>query len=331
MFRRPADRTGHPVRKPHRQDARLLVQKRPVLFLEVLPRLRRLALGPAIGCLRLPKLRLQVQSLVRRALNLAHGPLLRRKAILFLRQPQRLIASRRERRILLFQRLHTQLAGPSRRLCLPPPRLHLRLPGRQRLQFLLLLVIGIVVGEVLLQGRRLPLQFLRIRQLRLSRGQRILRQRQRLPFPLFFRLGFPQGGGGLLELLHLSDVDVHRGEIFLHTPQRLGERFLLPALRGDQLFQHLHLLRLRQRIASHLLDPRPKRIILSAHHALQMLMQTLLLRLALPAQVRRLRLQPLLEDLIGFCLKDVAKDGLPVPGLRQQELQKIPLGQHGDL
>ena len=76
---------------------------------------------------------------------------------------------------------------------------------------------------------------------------------------------------------------------------------------------------------------RRKHILPIANRAAQVLADALSRVLACLVQSPGGAFQPVLEGLIIAGLKDLPKDSLPLPRIGQQELQKVPLGDHGDL
>ena len=99
----------------------------------------------------------------------------------------------------------------------------------------------------------------------------------------------------------------------------------------NQLFHQLHSLLEGQIPRLGLLDLGLERVVLPADRPPDVLLHTGPGVLTLPLELARLALHPLLEHHIIPGLENLPENFLAAPGIRHQQLEKIPLGNHGDL
>ena len=178
---------------------------------------------------------------------------------------------------------------------------------------------------------RLPCVQLLLQRLPFGRvGQPCLQRRpvrhdlgtQRLPL----LAGLRQPGAGLFQLLRLAQQRRHLVQLAFQRRHRLLAVRLGLLVGGNELLHQLQRFAKGQRP---LFGQRQAGVV--PLHAANVLLRAGLLRLTAALQPAGFPFQPLLQHHIIPGLEDFPKNFLPAFGVRQQQLEKIPLRDHGDL
>ena len=189
------------------------------------------------------------------------------------------------------------------------PLAQLPVAGELRLPCVQLLFQGLPFGRVGLPG-------LQRRPVRHHPGA------QRLPL----LPGLRQPGAGLFQLLRLAQQGGHLVQLAFQRRHGLLAVRLGLFVGGDELFRQLQRFAKGQRP---LFGQRQAGVV--PLQAANVLLHTGLLRLTAALQTAGFPFQPLLQHHIIPGLEDFPKNLLPAFGVRQQQLEKIPLRDHGDL
>ena len=136
---------------------------------------------------------------------------------------------------------------------------------------------------------------------------------------------------GLFPCLCLSKFPADLFKPFFRLCQPLRRLPLEPLVLPDQpVRQFLHL-RHGKPSCSGLLKKGRKRILLLTGEIPDILLYSVIFPRAGIPQLSRLLLQFFLQDLVAARLEQLPEDSLALLGIRQQKLQEVPLGNHGDL
>ena len=331
MFPRSADRTGHSLLQRPGQHPGLLAEKGAVHSLIPGGLGVRLGLRTAVGVLCMGKLLLR---LVQVLLGLQEGGKLFSAAfrtLLFTQEglfPRAGIGEACHFRAELFQLAGEFLALPAVFLQRGFSAFQLRrrlLPGDSQG------VPRVVLGKQCLQRRRVIAELFRLRQSAFCVPQSLREAFQPIFFPLqaFFRaeaLGFRT-----LELFGPADLRV----VFRDPPVKPAE-FLSDLLEPfgipfTAFFQQGERLLHGKLSFGRLLQPGIVTVVLRRRNTVQVLRDALPKVFACTVGRQGLVLQSVLKDAVGAGMEQLAEDRLPVLRVGQQQLQKVALGDHGDL
>ena len=189
----------------------------------------------------------------------------------------------------------------------------------------------LIPGQLRFQGAKLPVQLFLPGRFFLFCLQGLLGGlhpgQQLLPLPAGLCQLFP----GLLGLLRLAQQRGGLLELLCQAVQRLLLLRLLRPVLGDQLFHQLHGLLEGQLPRLGLLQLGLGQVILLTDDAADVLLHTGPGSLTVSLELSRFALHSFLEHHIVPGLEDLPEDLLAAPGVRQQQLEEIPLGDHGDL
>ena len=331
MDQRAADRTGLPILQRLRQDSRLLVQKSPVQF--PVSRVLLFHICCRLPVLFLNPLKLRSKLPIRRKLRSKsiQFPFLPLCLLLFPRQALPLFPGARILLLLFLQLLQAaRLLFLSRgELCLPFALLH-KLPF-QLLKLHLPLFRRLVRGELRPYPGGLLLKpfLLRLSVLLFLSAVLCLRKSQPAGRPLFLRL--LQLFLRPVQLSGSSQLRRHFCKLFLCLPKLCFHMISCFPVLIQNILQQLPDLLHRKPARFCFLKLRGKTAFRSACYAADILFYTGFLRRAGIPQLPGLIFKTFLKYLIPARLKELPENPLTFLCVCQKQLQKISLGNHGNL